>query len=193
MMGLMVAATATAPTLAHATNATIDSQADFISGVDVGNEQNMDFGMIDFGPAPGMGDTVSLGTDGTVGYAGGNFSGLGAGTAGSVDVTVGINGATVEVFCDSTATLSNGSGGSIDAVGLEVVPENATGAYGAGAPCNGVAGAAAASMVLNIGTLDTFVFGGQLDGLTAVGFGTGGTFSTSNIGGDDVQVNVFYQ
>jgi hypothetical protein len=178
------------PGILHAASENIDAVTTFNSGVTLGNELDMDFNAINYGAAPGVGDTVSLGTNGTIIYAG-TFTGGGTGTAGRVDVTAGTNGQVVEVFCDTTATLSNGLGGTIDAA-LEVTPENATGVYGAGLPCNGVSGAAASSFTLNVGTLDTFVFGGQLDGGTAAGF-AGGTYSTANPGGGDVQVDVFYQ
>lgn len=187
---MAVAALALMPVAAHAASENVDAAATFSTGVTLGNELNMDFNAINYGGAPVAGDLVSLGTNGTIVYAGA-FTGAGTGTAGRVDVTAGTNGQVVEVFCDTTATLSNGAGGTI-MVSLEVTPENATGAYGAGMPCNGVSGAAANSFTLNVGTLDTFVFGGQLDGGTAAGF-SAGAYSTANPGGDDVQVNVFYQ
>lgn len=181
-----------APRAALAQNSTtIDAVAIFTDGVLVGNEADIDFSNIEFSVAPGAGDTVSIGTNGNIVYAG-NFGGLGTGTAGNVDVTFGTNGLTVEVFCDTTATLTNGAGASIDLVGIETAAENATGGPGAGNPCNGVAGAAAASLVLNTGVLDSFKFGGQLDGATAAGF-VSGNYSTGMAGGDDIQIDVFYQ
>lgn len=180
------------PNIAHAQNTTnINAAAVFSDGVTVGNEADMDFSIIDVGSAPGIGDTVSIGTDGNIVY-GGTFGGLGVGTAGNVDITVGTNGLTVEVFCDQTATLTNGAGASIDVVGVETTPENATAGYGGGGACNGVAGAAASSLVLNLGTLDSFKFGGQLDGATAAAF-TGGSYSTGFAGGNDLQIDLFYQ
>lgn len=181
------------PQLTSAQSTNVDTTANFTAGVTLGNEQNFDFGTIGFSGTPGAGDTVSLGTDGTQTF-GGNFSGAATGTPGRVDVTAGNNGQVVEVFCDQSATLTDAGGASsIDAVNIKVAPENATGSYaGAGQPCNGTAGAAANSFTLNLGTLDTFVFGAQLDGSTTTGT-LGGDYSTLNPGGDDVQVDVFYQ
>lgn len=172
---------------AHAETTNLNSVVLFDSGVTLGNEQNLDFSTINYSGVPGAGDTVALAPDGTIIYAG-IFSGSGLGTAGSVDVTAGNNGQVIEVFCDATATLSDGAGGTIDAT-IEVAPEDA---LGTPQPCNGVGGAAAHSFTLNVGVLDTFVFGGMLDGSTAAGF-SGGNYSTSNAGGDNVQVDVFYQ
>ncbi|MDD9900062.1 MAG: hypothetical protein OXT65_03700 [Alphaproteobacteria bacterium] len=170
----------------------IDATSNLTAGVTLGNEQNIDFGDIDFSAAPGAGDTAAIGTDGNLVFAG-NFTGGATGNVGRVDITAGNNGTTVEVFCETAATLSDGAGSTIDIASLEVVPEGSEAAFGAGNACNGLGGAAASSFVLNVGTLDTFVFGGQLDGNTAVGFGGGALYSTGNAGGDDIQVNVFYQ
>lgn len=181
------------PQLTAAQSTNVDTTANFTAGVTLGNEQNFDFGTIGFSGTPGVGDTVSLGTDGSQSFAG-NFSGAATGTPGRVDVTAGNNGQVVEVFCDQSATLTDAGGtSSIDAVNIKVAPENATGTYAAaGQPCNGTAGAAANSFTLGLGTLDTFIFGAQLDGSTTTGT-LGGDYSTLNPGGDDVQVDVFYQ
>ena len=177
-------------TTAHA-QTTIDALAYFSDGVTVGNEVDMDFSSITFTALPGGGDTVSIGTDGSLGFAG-VFSGAVSGTAGSVDVVAGTNGQVVEIFCDQTATMTDGGIASIDVVSIEAAAENATGGFGAGSACNGVLGAAATSFILNLGVLDTFKLGGQIDGSTAANF-AGGSYSTANAGGDDIQIDVFYQ
>jgi len=179
------------PVAGYAATTNIDAVAEFLTAITLGNEQNMDFATVEFSAAPAAGSTASLGTDGNIAYAG-VFSGLGTGTAGSVDITAGTNGQTVEVFCDQTATMTDGSGASIDVAGIEVVAEGGEGAYGTGSACNGTGGAAATNLVLNVGTLDTFVFGGQVDGSTAASF-VAGSYSTGNAGGDDIQIDVFYQ
>src|SRR5690606_39036785 len=130
-----------------------------------GNEQNMDFSTINYSGVPGAGDTVTLAPTGAIVY-GGIFSGGGTGTAGQVDSMACDIGQVVEVFCDASATLSDGAGGTINA-SLTVTDENT---LGSSSPCNGVGGAAAHSFTLNTGVLDTFVFGGVLDGSTAAGF-----------------------
>lgn len=181
------------PTAAVAVTTNIDATANFQAALTLANEVDMDFSDIDFSAAPAGGDTASLGTDGNITYAG-NFSGGGTGTAGSVEVATGTDGATVEVFCDTSATLTDGAGASIDAVSLEAVAEGAEGAFGTGGACAGVGGAAATTMVLDIGggTADRFSFGGQLDGSTAAAF-VAGSYSTANAGGDDIEIRVFYQ
>lgn len=189
MTGLAVVFSAS---LALAASENIDAVAEFETGISVGNEQHMAFNIVNYSAAPGAGDLVSLGTNGAITYGGANFSGLGTGTPGRVDVTTGTNGLTVEVYCDTSATLSDGAAGRINAISLEVSPENSLGAYGTGQPCNGISGAPATNLILNTGVLDTFVLGGRLDGSTAINFG-GGSFSTTNAGGDNVQVDVFYQ
>ncbi len=175
---------------AHAATQSIHATVVFQSGLIVGNEHEIDFNTIQASGSPGAGDTVSMGSNGVITYNG-VFSGNGTGTAGSVDILAGTNGLVVEVFCDPSALLSNGAGGTIAAT-IEASPENSLGAYGTGQPCNGVSGAPSGVLILGVGTLDTFKFGGQLNGATATSF-TPGTYSTANPGGNDVQVNLPYQ
>jgi hypothetical protein len=181
---LLTSAIAVAMPLAVATAATtnIDAVAKFVEAITLGNEVDMDFGQIEFSGAPGAGDTVTLTTAGGVTYAG-VFDGGGAGTAGSVEVTVGTVGETVDVFCDNTATMTRTGGGSI---GVDNIQVN----VGAGAvACQGI-GSAATTRVLAGG--DVFTFGGRINGATAAGF-VAGDYSTANAGGDNIQIDVFYQ
>lgn len=192
ILGIVILAT-TATSQAWAQSTSIDATVTFSEGVVLGNEQNMEFGQVDFDSAPTTGDTVTIGTDGSIQYSGTTFSGGGTGTAGSIDIAAGNNGQVVEVFCDQAATLTDGNGGSINITGIKAAPENATGSYaGAGAFCNGTSGLPATNFTLNIGTLDTFKFGGVIDGATATSF-NGGSFSTGNALGDDIQIDVYYQ
>ncbi len=178
------------PLSAIAATTNIDATATFLGAITLGNEVDMDFDTIEFSAAPAGGDTASLGTNGNITYAG-NFSGAGTGIAGEVEVTAGTVGQTVEIFCDATATLAEAGGGTIDAVGIEV-DFGAGSAYGSGSGCNGVAGAAADTLVLAGGGADVILLGGQIDGGTAAGF-VAGVYSTATAGGDDIQVDVFYQ
>lgn len=108
-------------------------------------------------------------------------------------VATGTNGYVIEVFCDTTATMTDGAGASIDVVSIEAAETSLAGTFaGAGSACNGVAGAAATSLTLNTGVVDTFKFGGRIDGATAAAF-VAGSYSTANAGGDDIQIDVFYQ
>ncbi len=187
---LLIPITGLALPAAHAANQSIQATAFFYSGLIVGNEQAIDFNAIQASGQPGAGDRVSMGSNGTIIYSG-IFSGSGSGTAGSIDILAGSNGQVVEVFCDPTALLSNGAGGTITAV-IEVSPENNLGSYGTGQPCNGVSGAPSGALILGVGSLDTFKFGGQINGSTATSFTTG-SYSTDNAGGDNVQINLLYQ
>lgn len=176
--------------MASADTTQINAVAVFLNAITLNGEVDMDFGIVEFAAAPAGGDNADLGTDGSIAYAG-NFSGTGTGTAGSVTVATGSNGYTVEVFCDTTATMTDGAGASIDVVGIEVVEESLNGPYGGGNACQGP-GTAATSLVLNTGVVDTFKFGGRIDGATAAAF-VAGSYSTGNAGGDDVNIDVFYQ
>lgn len=192
-LALATAAAIAVPSVVIAATTNIDATANFLAAITLGNEVDMDFDVIEFAAAPAAGDNADLGTDGSIAYAA-NFSGPGTGTAGSVDVTAGTDGNTVEVFCDTTATMTDGAGASIDVVSIEAAAEGAEAAFGAASACNGIAGAAATTMVLDIGTgtADRFSFGGRIDGATAAAF-VAGAYSTANVGGDDIQINVFYQ
>ncbi|MFN3701508.1 MAG: hypothetical protein ACK4VI_08315 [Alphaproteobacteria bacterium] len=175
------------PAISFAATTDIDVTATFLAAINLGNEVNMDFGIIEFTGAPTMGDRASLGTNGAIAYNG-NFSGAGTGTAGAVEIVTGNVGATVEVFCDTTATLTRTGGGAIDAVGIEV-SFGAPAAYGAGSACQGP-GVAATSHDLAGG--DVMRFGGQIDGDTAAAF-VGGSYSTANADGNDIEITVNYQ
>lgn len=179
-------------TVVHATTTNMDATATFLTAITL-TPTTMDFGGISYTTAV-AGDTASLGTDSTIGYAGTWAAGGGTPAAGTVQVTAGTDGQTVEVSCDTTAQMGDGGGNTIDVVSLEVVSETAgPGAFGTGIACAGI-GTPSTTMVLDVsgGTADMFYFGGQIDGSTAsVGF-AGGAFSTAT-GGNDIQVDVVYQ
>ena len=184
-----VAAISSAPIIARAATTSIDVTAQFLNAITLANEVNMDFATVEFSAAPAGGDTATLGTNGTITYAG-NFSGAGTGTAGEVEITGGTVGQTVEIFCDVSATLARTGGGTINADDIRV--SFTAGAPGAGSACNGVAGAAATTRVLAGGGADVILFGGRLNGATAASF-VAGSYSSANAGGNDIQVDVFYQ
>lgn len=179
-------------TMASAATTNINAVALFLDAITLNGEVDMDFGTIEFSAAPAGGDNADLGTDGSIVYAG-NFSGPGTGTAGSVTIATGTDTYIIEVFCDATATMTDGAGASIDVVGIEAAETSLAGTYAAaGSACNGVAGAAATNLTLNGGVVDTFKFGGRIDGATAAAF-VAGSYSTAFAGGNDVQIDVFYQ
>ncbi len=188
IFGLLIFISPITAALAATTN--IEATAQFLGAITLGNEVDMDFDTIEFSAAPAGGDTASLGTNGAITYAG-NFSGGGTGIAGEVEITAGTVGQVVEIFCDSSAVLTRTGGGSINAVGIEV-DFGAGSAYNSGADCNGVAGAAADTLTLAGGGADVILLGGQLDGSTAAAF-VAGNYSTANAGGNNIQVDVFYQ
>lgn len=180
------------PAAVYAASTNIDATANFRGAITLGNEVDMDFGDIDYTGVPGAGDTVGIGTDGNL-TQGGNFSAGATGTAGSVDVTAGADGITVEIFCDATATMAESGGGTIDVVNIEVATEGNEAAVGGANACQGM-GSAATTMVLDVsgGTADQVKLGGTIDGSTASGF-VAGSYSTASSGGDDIQIDIAYQ
>lgn len=182
------------PVTVNAVTTNIDVTAQFRQAIAL-NATDMDFtnsgaDYISFSTPLAGTDTVQLGTDGSIAYNG-SFSGPATGVPGTVEVTAGTNGETIEIFCDSTATMGDGSGEEIS-LNVKVAEEGATGTYAAaGSVCNGIAGAAATSLVLSA-TDDTFFFGGEIDGSTASAGFAGGTYSTAT-GGDNIEIDVQYQ
>lgn len=166
----------------------------FSSLVGFASQVDMQFGALGFNlPVTGS-DTASLGTNGTIAYSGSFTSQGGVVTAGSVLMNNVQNGVTLEIYCDTNATLTkNGApGSSIQVTGIEVAPENARGAYGTGSACNGISGAPATTMVFQSGSRDEFFLGGRLDGGAVTAF-SDGDYSTAYSGGDDIQVTVVNQ
>lgn len=189
--GVAAVAAVALPAATYAASTNVDATATFLTAITL-SPVTMAFGNIEFSAA-GAGDTASMGTNGAIVY-GGNFSGSGTGTAGAVDITAGSEGSTVEVRCDASATLTDGAGASIDLVSIEVVAEGSEGAFGTGSACVNTS-TVSTTMVLDIvttGAADRFSLGGQLDGSTVAAF-TSGSYSTANAGGDDIQVDIFYQ
>ena len=149
----------------------------------------MEFNTIETAAAPAGGDTAVLGTDANIVYAG-NFSGAGTGTEGNIDITTGTDGATLDIFCETSGTLTDGAGSSIDVNAVEIVMETGV-AGGAGTACAGLA-TAALSPVLDLATNNTILMGGTIDGATAAAF-VNAPHSTTLAGGDPVQLDVQYQ
>ena len=176
-------------TAAYAVTVQVDANANFLAALALTKNTDMEFNTIETAAAPAGGDTAALGTDATITYAG-NFSGAGTGTEGNVDVTAGTDGATIDIFCETSGTLTDGAGSSIDVVSTEVVMETGV-AAGAGNACAGL-GVAAVSPVLNLATNNTILMGGTIDGATAAAF-VNAAHSTTNAGGDPVQLDVQYQ
>ncbi len=177
-------------TVVQAATTSINATATFIAALTLSGT-NMQFAQVQYGATPTAGSYVRLGTNGSATYGGTFSAGSGTPVAGDVTVTAGTNGQTVEVRCDSSAIMTNGSGASITVNNIRAAAENSTAAYTTG-NCAGISGAAATTMVLNMGTLDSFKFGGQIDGGTAVAFASG-SYSTANTGGDNLAVAVTYQ
>ena len=190
ILAMAAAAVIVAPLAAKAADTTIDATATFRAAITLGNEVSMDFGTIDFVGAPAGTDTAGLGTDGSLAF-GGNFSGAATGTAGSVDITAGASGATLQVQCDTTATMTETGGESINVTAIEWAAEGSEAAAGSANACVGI-GSTAGTFVLNPGTLDTISLGGTIDGSTASGGFTSAAYSTANAGGTAINVTVIY-
>ena len=190
VLAMAAVAVIAAPLAAKAATTSIDATALFRAAITLGNEVTMAFGTIDFVGTPAGTDTAAIGTDGNITFAG-NFSGAATGTAGSVDITAGASGATLQVQCDSSATMAEAGGETINVNSIEWVAEGSEAASGSGNACAGV-GSSAGTFVLNPGTLDTIKFGGTIDGNTASGGFTSGAYSTATGGGDAIDVTVIY-
>ena len=189
ILGMAAVAVALPMTVMAATT-NLDVTTNFLQAITLGNEVNMDFGDIEYTTTTlTAADIVTLSPDNSM-VAAGAFSSAATGTAGSVDVLTGQNGETLDVFCDATATMTDGASGSIDVTNIVVAAEDNLAVTSA---CNGVGGAATAAMsfVLNVGTLDTIAVGGTIDGATAASF-AGGAYSTASAGGDNIQIDIVY-
>lgn len=176
-------------TAAYAATVQVDANANFLAALTLVKNTDMEFNTIETAAAPAGGDTAVLGTDANIVYAG-NFSGAGTGTEGNIDITTGTDGATLDIFCETSGTLTDGAGSSIDVNAVEIVMETGV-AGGAGTPCAGLA-TAALSPVLDLATNNTILMGGTIDGATATGF-VNAPHSTTLTGGDPVQLDVQYQ
>ena len=151
----------------------------------------MNFSAVDFSAAPGAGDTISLGSNGSIAYAGVFSAGTGAApSAGNVNVTTGSSGLVVEVRCNATGTLANAAGTSLIPLNSVQVAATTGVAFGSAAACAG-SGAAAAATTLTLDGTDDFKFGARIAGPATGTFG--GAYSTSNTNGVPVVVNVTYQ
>lgn len=167
---------------------TVDASAVFNKDVAITATSDMDFGTIEFNGTPGGGDFANMGTNGNIGYAG-NFTGSGSGSPGGLTLAGVPNGTSLQVFCSQAATLSNGSGSSINLTDIEVAAEGSVGAYGSGSGCNGIAGSAALTFSFTAGSTDEVFVGGRLNGGTISG-SLDGSFSTANGGGTPIEVSV---
>lgn len=176
-------------TAAYAVTVQVDANASFLAALTLTKNTDMEFNTIETAAAPAGGDTAVLGTDANIVYAG-NFSGAGTGTEGNVDITTGTDGATLDIFCETSGTLTDGAGSSIDVNAVEIVMETGV-AGGSGTACAGLA-TAALTPVLNLTTNNTILMGGTIDGATAASF-VNAPHSTTLAGGDPVQLDVQYQ
>lgn len=167
----------------------------FASLVGFTSVTNLAFGVMALSGQPASGDRVDLGTDGTATYTGVFTANGGTLNAGQVTMNNIENGVTVEVYCDTATTMTNGAGKSIQVTGLKVAAEGSTGPYAsAGVACTGSgAGTPATTMVYTAGTRDQFFLGGRLDGATASPAFPGGSYATSNSGGVYANVVVLTQ
>ncbi|BBB13929.1 DUF4402 domain-containing protein [Sphingopyxis sp. FD7] len=171
---------------------TVDFSSNFIRPLTLTPLADLDFADIEVGGTVGAGDQASIGTNGSITYAG-DFAGSGSGTAGAVRLSGGVNGTTYEIYCDATAQLRNLAGTSfITMNSIQVAPETSRGAFGTGALCNGITGAAATTFVFQNTTRDDLYFGGRLDGATANGT-ISGLFSTSHPSGNSLDILVVGQ
>lgn len=186
-----VAAIALPVSMATAASTNVDATAFFRAAITL-TPTAMNFSNIDYSAAPTVaGDNVQLGTNSSISYNGVFSAGASPSpAAGTVAVATGTAGLIVDVSCDATAAMDDGSGNEITVNNIEVIDIDNAAAYGGGNACAGT-GTVSQSYTLGSGT-DTFAFGGQIDGSTVSGTFSGGAYSTAT-GGDDIQVDVVYQ
>jgi hypothetical protein len=168
---------------AYTGSPTLTFTATFVTAPVLAATTSMDWGSVSVTSTPVTSAChADLGTNGSVAYAG-CFAAGPSGTphAGAMTITGVPNGTTLTGYCDSTATLTNGAGASIQVTGIEInVPPLS--AYFTPANCHGVSGAAAGSAPFSSTGTFAVSFGGKLDGATAVGT-IAGAFSCTNSGG----------
>jgi len=181
---------------AMAASTSVTVTANFRKAISVTSGTDLNFSKIDYSSnAVTASDYVTVGTNSSVTYAGGNFAG-GSGavtTAGDVQVVTG-DPLAVWVECSTTATLANGSN-TIQATGIEVTTVGGATTYGSGNACLGAGSPAMGFTLVGGGAAaDHIKVGGKLDGSTASG-GTivSGAYSTANAGGSPVIVDIYYQ
>ncbi len=142
----------------------------------------MDFDTINAVAGGGSGNVI-IGSNGNINYGAG-YSGPGIGIGGQVTVT-GDSGCKVNIYCMSTATLSDGAGNMMNLTNVQFTRSAQN--YGGGTPCAGMA-----TPVLTRGNVNkTYYFSGILDGSSGIP-GYNPTFATSNIGGVGIIINVDY-
>jgi hypothetical protein len=173
--------------VAMAATVNVDVMVRFLGSLRLGSVVDMNFGVIEYSGTPTANDVIRMGTNGAITYGGGVFSGSGSGTAGRFDITAGTTNQTVQIYCDSEAMLLNNSGDFImaDSVEISATPV----AAGQGRPCNGMSSAA---MSHAINGANTIYIGATLDA-SASGAFEGGSYSTAISGGDNIQIDVYYQ
>ncbi len=151
------------------------------------NVQDISFGHIDYDAVHKGG--LALGTDGNL-TLGSNSVGLVlSGSVNQGSITVSNDGSTMEISCDHSATLANTNGDLLAITPTEII--NGAGvAFGEATRCRGVG-----TDPLIASGLTELKIGAQL--VVGAEFGssdlTGGTYNTSNAGGDPITVSVVYQ
>jgi hypothetical protein len=179
------------PLIAKAADTEIEAAVTFLTTITLGNEQDMDFGTVEFSAQPtGASDFVTLGTDGSRNCESAFSCPATNGTPGSVEITAGSNGQVVQVQCSASALLASNDGSvtiGIDAIQVDDL-DNA-GAFSTG-NCSGI-GNSAMTYELGSGT-DTLVFGGRISGAFLTGTLTDGVYSTENPNGENIQIEVIY-
>lgn len=145
-------------------------------------------------PAPGAGDYVTLGTDGTLTSNGNLTDNASSGTPGVVQIS-GDASSTVDVTCSVSAILANVSGtDTIGVTNLEIVQGTSPSAFSLGTQCDGVGGANILSFDLNGDpTNDSVLLGGQVGGAALTGSYQSEIFSTLNPNGVQANVQVVYK
>ncbi|PIR34046.1 MAG: hypothetical protein COV36_01545 [Alphaproteobacteria bacterium CG11_big_fil_rev_8_21_14_0_20_44_7] len=166
---------------ASAVDQDIDASAEFRAALALSNAVDMDFGVIDYsGTSAGtvVLDAADASLTGDANYVPASSTG----TLGAVDID-GETGATIEISCESTGTLSDGTN-TLGLINTEVR------IGGTDRACAGL-GTSPSTFDLSAGT-DTLEVGATIN-ILAGGIQAAGVYNTTNASGDPITVRVVYQ
>ncbi|MCK5295841.1 MAG: hypothetical protein KAJ75_03020 [Alphaproteobacteria bacterium] len=185
LLGTVAIALCFAVTNAKAAETDLESSATFQSAITLTDPVTMAFGTIQFtGSATG---NVDMGTNAGIAYTSG-YSGGGTGAAGSITIN-GTSGEGVDISCETTGTLSDGTN-TMPITSTQFSVE--TGAvFGSGTSCAGLGVTPSAHTISATASENVVLLGARIDGSTAPV--AGGDYNTTNANGDPITMRVVYQ
>ncbi|MCH2547152.1 MAG: hypothetical protein MK052_06050 [Alphaproteobacteria bacterium] len=153
---------------------------------------DLDYSLIEGSNGTG---TVTMGSDGSITYGAG-YSGAGQGTGGVfyIEGTKKNKGCRVDISCSNNATLSDGGGGAVGMLSIQI-KEGGSGAAGTGVTCQGLDTPVITGYRIKQNTnQNDFYIGAALNttsGVSSPNFSY--MFNTANSGGSPITVRVEYE